>query len=887
MKFILVLSLLFIVSASYAQETLVKVSGKVIDQYGRTISDATVKETRSKTSTTTDLNGYFSLRLPSSSKLVLEITALNHVDTRERIETEIVDKRLNDIVLVQKQTKTINVHSTNIDGEIERIKTPEIGTLPSGSGNFEDFIIATGLGVASNNPLTSNYNVRGGNYDENLIYVNGIEIYRPLLARSGQQEGLSFINSAFVKDIYFSAGGFDAGYGDKLSSVLDVRYKEATEFKGSVQLSLMGAEFHLENTFGKAKRGNFITGARYRSNAYLLNALPTKGDYFPRFFDYQLSANYYTVYNTENSYQKLFILGHYANNSYTFIPKTKTTQWGTVNEAYQLKIFYEGQEKSKFQTITGAIGYDWKVNKNLDLKLVTSAFFADENENYDILGEYWINTLETDPSKEEFGDSTENIGVGGFLDHARNDLNSWIGNLRFTGNYQFDKKDVDSNRVNFSGLSWGAKFQYERFDDYLSEWSIIDSAGYIIPLNNEALTISNLIKTKNIVHNTKPSAFVQYTFNRINRKDHIVNLRHKVKSDSSNQVLVKTDTILDSPAKWSFTVGTRGGMSAFTNDQWITPRLNLSYSPRSYVLTPDNMVNRRFIKLRLSSGLYYQPPLYREMRDLFGTINSSVLAQKSWHNVAGMDIYVQMWGRPFKIVAETYYKHMWDINPYEIDNVKIRYYAKNNSTAYAYGFDAKINGEFIKGVESYFRLGLLQTKEDLSDDSYYEYYNADDELIIPGFTFDTEAVDSALISPGYIPRPTEQLITFSVFFQDKIPNYENFKVAVNMQIASPLPYGPPTFNRYQDVLRSKAYYRVDLGIIYDIKMKLNESINPVTQQTTYKYFDRLSLSLNSYNLLDFRNVISFNWLQDINGRYYAIPNYLTGFRLNLKLVAEF
>ncbi|MDX1349990.1 MAG: carboxypeptidase-like regulatory domain-containing protein [Putridiphycobacter sp.] len=862
----------------------VELTGKIIDGNGRAVGSALIKVIETGDFTTSNDRGFFTVSLKSGQTYNLQISAINYESERKTIKVNEATTYLGEIVIFQKDSKVIIVESRAIGGTIEKIKPPDIGVVPSSTGNFEDYIKLTGLGVSSNNELTSNYNVRGGNFDENLIYVNGIEIYRPLLARSGQQEGLSFINSAFVENIYFSAGGFDANYGDKLASVLDVQYKEATGFKGSAQLSLMGAEFHIENTFGTAKRGNFITGARYRTNAYLLSALPTKGDYFPNFFDYQLSLNYYTVYDNADSYQKLFVLGHFANNNYKFIPKTKTTRWGTVNEAYQLRIFYEGQEKSNFQTVTGAVGYKWKVNKQFDLTLSNSIFYSNENENYDILGEYWINSLETDPSKEEFGDSTENVGVGGFLNHARNNLVVYISNTSLNGNYQFKnntRREVLSKSTN-ANIKWGINYRFERYDDLLSEWKIIDSSGYITPLDDEALTIDDLIKTNNLVTNANYTSYGQYTYSRVNRKDLPLTLQKTVKTDSGKYTIVKVDTIQNAPSSWNFTVGARLGYRAYNKEPWFTPRANISYSPRSYLMDTTGLVSRRNIKFRLSTGLYFQPPAFREMRDLFGQIVPAVLAQKSWHNVLGLDVYVQMWGRPFKIVAETYYKYLWDINPYEIDNVKIRYYAKNNSKAFAYGFDAKINGEFIKGVESHFRIGLLQTKEDLLDDFYVEYYNDTGAVVFQG---SSDVSDSATIFPGYIPRQTEQLITFSVFFQDKIPNYENFKVAVNMQFGSPLPYGPPTFNRYQDVLRSKAYFRTDLGIIYDFITAENKA--KFSEQKILSTFSRMSISLNATNLLDFQNVISFNWLQDIYGRYYSIPNYLSGFRLNLKLVAEF
>lgn len=870
---------LLLLISSYSIAENVMVYGNIKDIQGRLITNAIVREPLSKSFVPVNANGEFKLYLAPNKNYNLIISALNYYSKSIKIQTSSTSLNIGTINLRIKKSKVVIVEHDRTGETIEKIKPPELGVIPSSTGNFEDFIKLTGLGVSSNNELTSNYNVRGGNYDENLIYVNGIEIYRPFLTRSGQQEGLSFINSAFVENIYFSAGGFDSNYGDKLSSVLDVKYREAKNFGGSFQASLMGVEFHIENVFGKANRGNYILGGRYRSNSYLLNALPTQGDYFPKFFDFQTSFNYYTFYESNESYQKIFGLGHIAKNNYLFIPRTKTTQWGTVNEAYQLKIFYEGQEQSKFLTFTGAIGYQNKVNKNLNLYLIASSFNSNENENYDVLGEYWINTLETDPSKDEFGDSTENVGVGGFLNHARNNLNVWIGNVYHNGSYQFNT-NVDNNK--FSQINWGVKFQHEQFNDVLSEWSIIDSSGYIIPLDQNNLSIDNLIKTNHLVFNNNYTGYLQYTFNKVTRTDHFVDLKYKIKTDTGNSYFYKTDTIIGAPSKWSFTVGSRFGHRSFNKESWITPRGNITYTPKSYVLKENGEISRRSIKFKYSTGLYFQPPTYREMRDLYGQINENVISQKSWHNVLGMDIYVQMWGRPFKIVAETFYKHMWDINTYELENVKIRYYANNNTKAYAYGFDAKINGEFIKGVESYFKIGILQSKEDLLDDSYFKYYNDTGAVLIQG---NPNITDSTIIYPGYIPRPTEQLINFSIFFQDKIPNYEFIKVAVNMQIGSPLPFGPPTFNRYQDILRSKAYYRVDLGIIYDIIDNTNKV--KFENKKVMKQFDKLSLSLNTYNLLSFKNVISYTWLQDIYGRYYAIPNNLTGFRFNLKLVAEF
>ena len=875
----------FALTIGYSQT---KVYGVLTDDSNRPIEGAEIKVSGgNKTKYLTNSKGEFALYLSSNASYALTFIALNHKSLKKSISIGRQPLNLGTIKLQQKQLGIVVVETEYYDGPIEKIKPPKLGSVQSTTGNFEDYIKVSGLGVSSNNELTSNYNVRGGNYDENLIYVNGIEIYRPFLARSGQQEGLSFINSAFVDNIYFSAGGFNANYGDKLSSVLDIRYREPISFRGSAQASLMGGEAHIEGLFGKGKRGNFMTGARYRANSYILNSLPTQGDYNPTFFDYQLLLNYYTAYDDENSFQKLYFLGHFSTNTYQFVPKTQTSTFGTVNEAFQLKVFYDGQEETSFKTFTGAMGYQWKVNKNLNLNFVASSFNSKESENFDISGEYWINQLETDPAKEEFGDSTSNIGVGGLLDHGRNNLNVWIANAYHYGKYKFNKK-IDPNKkiYNFSFLQWGAKFQYESFNDNLSEWHAIDSAGYLIPQgNNNTIDLIDVVKTNNIVESNRITSFFQYTFNHIKRKNIAIDLKRKIKTDTGSYFIYAKDTIENSPSKLAFTIGERTGFRTYNNEFWFTPRMNISYTPRQYLLNEDSTVTRRSVKFKFSTGLYYQPPLYRTMRDIYGNINGNVVSQKSWHNVIGADVYFLMWGRPFKFVAEAFYKQLWDVNPYEIDNIRIRYYAENSAVAYAYGVDAKINGEFIKGVESFFKIGILQTKEDILTDYYYTYFNSDGDTIIPGYTFNNIATDSIRTEPGYIPRPSEQFLTFSLFFQDKMPRFENFKVSINMLFGTPLPYGPPTYERYKDILRTKSYFRTDIGFIYDIINDDNKK--NYEDKTVFKHINRMSLSFSAYNLMAIKNTISYQWLQDISGNYYAIPNRLTGRRLNLKLVVEF
>lgn len=876
---------LFGTTLVYGQLTL---SGKVVNQDGEALPGAVVRGNNGLETTRTSASGYFELEVKPNTTYKLRVSFLNHFNEDKTFVVENTSISNIKLTLLEKTLDAINVVRTRPGDFMEGLPNVELNRVPSTTGNFEDVIKVVGLGVNSNNELTSNYNVRGGNYDENLIYVNGIEIYRPFLARSGQQEGLSFINSAFVEDIYFSAGGFDSYYGDKLSSVLDIRYREPSEFGGSAQASFMGGQAHIEGRYA-GRRGNYITGARYRANSYLLNGLPTQGDYNPTFFDYQFLTNFYVDYEDAGNYKKLFALGHYSTNNYRFEPQSRTTSFGTVNEAYQLRVFYEGEEETKFRTFTAATGYEIRKNDRLKLSFVTSVFRSIESEHFDILGEYLINELETDPSKEEFGDSTGTVGVGGLLDHARNDLDVWIGNVYHNGKYDFKEKTIEAkDRKLTSELFWGAKLQYEQFTDNLSEWSLIDSAGYSIPQGaSDVVELKEVIKQNNFVESFRTTGYVQYGRSLVTYKTVPLDLKRTIKNDSTKEKTIITlrDTLESSPAKFSVNIGTRAGYRSYNDEGWVTPRMSLTYTPRLYFLNEDTNVVRRNAKFRFASGLYYQPPLYRTMRGILGTVSPDVVSQKSWHNVIGADVYFNLWGRPFKFQTEAYYKYMWDVVPYEIDNVRIRYYGENSAIAYAYGVDAKINGEFVKGVESFFRIGYLKTEEDILNDQFTTYLNSEGDTIIPGFTFNDEAVDSIITEPGYIPRPTDQRLTFSVFFQDKMPRFENIKVSANLIMGTRLPYGPPTYERYKDILRTKSYLRLDLGFMYDIINPENRS--KYTNKKVLKHFEQMTLSLDAFNLLGVNNIISYQWLQDIEGRYYAIPNNLTGRRINLRLIVKF
>ena len=730
--------------------------------------------------------------------------------------------------------------------------------------------------ATSNNELTSNYNVRGGNYDENLVYVNGFLVYRPFLTRSGQQEGMSFIHSSLVESVRFSAGGFDAQYGDRLSSVLDITYRTPDSTKASSTVSLLGVEAHTEQSV--SPRFNYIVGARYRSNGYFLNSLPTKGAYNPVFADAQILTNYSITEKLTFS-----LLGHFSSNAYRFSPQSAESDFGTANEAYRLMIYYDGKEATKFQTAMGGASLKFQPNKKTNLDFYVSAFNTNEREYFDVQGQYYINQLETDPSKEEYGDSIATLGVGTFLNHARNRLNATILSAYHNGSIMLFNGYTDDAQLHArtSSFKWGAQVQRDLFTDVLSEWRMIDSAGYSLPqANPQEVTLYETIKGNLNLINYKVSGFTQWNLTwSTTKKNYPVKILKKFKTGDVKSVQEYSKVIKESNSKFALATGLRGGYTAVNHEPYFTPRFSLTYFPRAYMVQ-NNRIVRRNLSYRLSSGLYYQPPFYREFRTFDGKLNLNVRAQKSMHVVAATDLFFEMWGRekPFKFTGELYYKYLWDVNPYEIENVRTRYYADNNAVAYAYGIDMNVHGEFVKGIESFFKVGLMRTREDILNDHYTEYYNAAGERIIFGYSQDQNVVDSNVVFPGYVPRPTDQLLTIGALVQDQMPGFEQFSVQMGLQFGSRLPYGPPDFTRYKDTLRMKSYFRVDLALSYDLLKGGN-----AVKKSFLRKCEAASISLEIFNLLGINNVLSKQWIQDVEGKYYAIPNYLTSRRFNLKL----
>lgn len=773
--------------------------------------------------TETDSLGNYSLLVPANKNIEVQISLLGYSTINKSVflkQNEIVDfsffmeteiKKLNEISIEDKQLRRTTMQS--LDPKL-------VSFLPTTGG--VEALLKTLPGVVSNNELSSQYSVRGGNFDENLIYVNDIEVYRPFLVRSGQQEGLSFINPDLVSNIKFSAGGFEAKYGDKMSSVLDITYKRPKNFGGTVTGTLLGGSLHLEGAT-KDARLSYLFGIRQRSNRYILKSLDTQGNYRPNFVDAQtLIAFDYT-----DKWQFSF-LGNYARNKYNFIPETRTSRFGTVTQVKQLTVYFDGQELNDFETYLGAFTAAYKPNEKTVLKFISSAFRSFETEKVNVQGQYYIYDVEADLGKDNFGDTTNLTGVGTFLNHSRNLLKATVWN--------FEHKGIMEN------TKWGLKFQKEWIDDKLNEWTLIDSSGYSLPYSDKEINLQDVTKQKINLNSTRLLGFVQQ------------------------------DYVWGEKTEYSFNAGGRYNYWTLNNQLLLSPRAQ-------FTIKPDWKKDWIF---KFASGYYYQPPFYRELRDFSGNINTGLRAQTSIHFVAGANVQFKLWNRPMKFSGELYYKILDNLIPYKIENVRLRYFATNNSKGYATGIDLKLNGEFVPGAESWISLSVMQTQEDIKGDYYYQYFNSKGESVVPGRTADTIRVINK-INVGYIPRPTDQRVNVGLFFQDYVPKFPTFKVHINLLYGSGLPFGPNGLNKYADTLRIPSYRRIDMGFSKQL-IKEGRITNP---KNPLKVIKNAWISLEVFNLIQVKNTISYLWVKDYSGIQYAIPNYLTNRQINLKLIVKF
>lgn len=806
------------------------VYGLIADSNGVALPYTTISIKGTTTGVQSNEKGFFELKIPSNQKITLVISHLGYQTIEQTIFLKDNEKRELKLTLAPTESSLLEVKIEDKETRkttMTRLDPKLINVIPSPTGGIEA-LIKTLPGVVSNNDLSSQYSVRGGNYDENLVYVNDIEIFRPFLVRSGQQEGLSFINGDMVSSVLFSAGGFDARYGDKMSSVLDVKYRKPKQAGGSASIGTLGGSISLEG-LSKNQKWSYLFGLRQKQNAYLLKTLDVKGNYKPSFTDVQTFITY-----QPNTKWEFNLLGNYARNRYFIIPTSQQTNVGTINQALRFTVYFQGQENDIFQNGMSALSTIYKPQKNIQVKWINSGFKSKESENYDILGQYRLDELENDFGKDDFGKVKFNRGIGSFLNHARNELNATIYNSEI-------KIFIEQNHHYWQG---GIRYQNEFISDVLKEWKYVDSAGYAIPQKPEnTVNLFESYRASNTLSSNRIMGYVQdnYSFN----DSSIFNLNY----------------------------GIRFNYWDLNKQTVISPRTTLSVKPN---WTKD-------VLFRLSGGLYYQPPFYRELRAFNGQLNKQIKAQQSIHIVLACDYNLKLWSRPFKLITEAYYKQLNFLIPYQIDNVRIRYFAENNAVGYAKGIDIKLNGEFVKGIESWASLSVMKTEEDIKNDFYYDYYNAAGEKIYAGYNFDQVKTDSILRTPGYIPRPSDQRVSFSLFFQDYIPRFPSYKMSLNLLFGTGLPFGPPDYNRYKQTLRYPFYRRIDLGMS---KQLLSEG-HELPPKSPFRYFKSIWIGLDVFNLLGVNNVVSYNWIKDVTNRQYGIPNYLSARLINLRLQVTF
>ncbi len=798
---------------------------------------ATVYIKDTNISSETNAYGEYSLQVSAGEKLTLVVSRIGYKETEYRVKAlpTGVKRNINIKLVPEVSDLDIVIRDSKIeDVGMVREEVTEFKKLPTASGNFESILphIALGASGGTGGELSSQYNVRGGNYDENLVYVNDFEIFRPQLIRSNQQEGLTFPNIDLIRDVSFSSGGFESRYGDKMSSVLDIRYKRPDDFGASASVSFLGASAHVEgskkigaNAYNKLR---YLVGARYKTTQYLLGSLDVTGEYAPNFSDIQS----WITYDVTKDIQ-VGLLGNYNRSQYNFRPQERVTATGQFSQIIQLSTAFEGEESDGFENAMGGLSVTYlpERDKNpLYLKLLASYYDNYETESFDLLGFYRLSQVELDLEGEGALNEVGVLGAGTQHLYARNRLANNIANVQFRGGIELQG---DSDRTN-NFVQWGLKYQQENIDDRLSEWERIDSAGYSLPFDDEEVRLNEVVKSDNVINSFRIQGFIQNSYS-LKAVD-----RYELK----------------------LTGGVRWHHWSYNGQTLISPRVQLFYQPLNW---------EKEVTFKLSGGLYAQPAFYREIRRLDGSLNENIRAQRSIHVVAGMS-YDFLWKKvsnsKFRLITELYYKELSDLISYDIDNVRIRYSGENDATGYVAGMDIRVNGEFVPGVESWVNLSFLRARESLN--------GVDHQIFILGDTTFTSVKD--------VPRPTDQLFNISIFFQDYLPRNEDFKMNLNLTFGSGLPFGIKGNNiESRNIFRFKDYQRVDIGFSYQLWNKeklLSSPLHPLRR------FKNAWVSLEVFNLMDISNVGSNIWIKTIGNQQYAIPNFLTSRRLNLKLKVE-
>ena len=816
-----------------AQNKTATISGRIIDENENPVANVSIIILGKTNGILSSDSGTFSLKVAAEKPLALVFSHTGFTDIQKNFYLSSGENE-NVIVRLLRNGKTLETVIIKDDKErrengLVKINPKNSLTLPSTTGGVEALIKTL---VGSNNELTSQYNVRGGSYDENLVYINDFEIYRPYLVSSGQQEGLSLINPELTKNVSFYTGGFQAKYGDKMSSVLDIQYKKPTTFGGSAYISLLEQGVNVEGT---AKKGaiTFIAGVRNKSNSNVLSNQPTQGSYIPSASD----AQGYITYKL-NEHWQLELLGILSTSRFTFYPESVKKTASVFSPLFTanlgLDVFFTGQEKDNYSSsLVGATIVN-SISKKLKLKWMLSHFEDKEKENYDIGGTYIFGDRDFDNNSATFGQITNTLATGYYQNYARNQLNIEVWNASHKGT--FDK----GNHF----IQWGTSIEQTNIKDKLAQFEYRDSAGYSLPNNPGPLQLYNAQNSSADLSIQKYSGYLQDNI-------HL----SKTKNDISLQA------------------GVRFNYNSLNKEFLISPRLQLSWKPKW---------QKDFV-FKTAAGIYDQPPFYRELRRYDGTLNTDIKAQKSVQFVAGMDYnFKGLEDRPFRFTTEAYYKSMTDVVPYDIDNVKIQYLGSNNAKAYATGVEFRLFGELVKDAESWLSIGLMRARENLYNDYYYDYKNAAGEIINANTT-DKVVADSVKNDVGWLRRPTDRLITVGLFLEDYLPTNKNFKVHLNMLYGSNMSYNIPGSVRYRNGLIIDPYIRVDIGFS---ALLLNER-SLRRSHSPFKGFENIWASLEVFNLIDRDNTISYQLIKDFSNTTYAIPNRLTPRLLNFKIVGRF
>jgi len=784
-----IICLLVTVTASAQTFTL---QGRVTDENNEPIEFASVSCLKQGKMTMTSLKGEYSMQLHSADSVVIKFSMIGY-KAKTRVLRRPRGKQTLQIVLHsdENQLGEVTITGKKIEtGQMEDISKDHLKSLPSASGNAVEELIQSQAGVSTHSELSSQYNVRGGSFDENSVYIDNVEIYRPFLVRSGQQEGISVINPDMVEKISFSTGGYEARYGDKMSSALNIKYRKPKKFEATASASMLGASAFIGVSNKKVSWSN---GFRYKTTKHLLGSMDTKGEYSPTFIDYQTYLTY-----TPNKRWEIKLLGNISDNHYNFTPEDRETKFGTMENVKAFQVYFDGQEKDVFRTFFGAVGITRNFGEKTSLSLIASAFNTREQEKYDIQGQYWLTQTET----------SENLGVGTYFQHARNYLKAHVESAKLLFKTKYKKHDIEG----------AFTFKKEKITENSVEYEMRDSSNYSIPHTGKDLYMIYSMRAKNVLDANRIEAYVQDAF----------------RFTSNNEKTLYT-----------LNYGVRLSHWSYTKETIVSPRVSLGIIPAF----------NENITMRFATGLYYQAPFFKELRDTttqngitYASLNSKAKSQRSIHFIAGFDYRFRMNNRSFKFTAEAYYKALGNLVPYSVNNVKVVYYGSNESSGHAAGIDLKLYGEFVPGTDSWLSLSLMNTSMKLNGKS--------------------------------IPLPTDQRYAINLFFTDYFPGTDRWKMSLKLALADGLPFSAPHQELESNVFRAPAYKRADIGLSYRL-------LNNEGKQRKHIQLRNVWLGAECLNLFGINNVNSYYWITDVTGGQYAVPNYLTGRQINFRVTVDF